>query len=60
MQALKTFQGGNNGKQQGGGQAQMISLAMQEASKLFDQQSGQGKVASEFNGNKISTSEANS
>ncbi|KAK5088117.1 hypothetical protein LTS08_004824 [Lithohypha guttulata] len=58
MQALKTFQGGNNGKQQGGGQAQMISLAMQEASKLFDQQSGQGKVASGTDKQSVITSAA--
>lgn len=34
--------GGNSGA---GGQAQMISLAMQEASKLFDSQASQGNVA---------------
>jgi hypothetical protein len=34
------FQGGGGG----GGQSQMIGMAMQEASKLFDQQSGMGNV----------------
>lgn len=45
LQALKLFSGGgSNG--QSGGQSQMIGLAMSEASKLFDQQSSQGNVAS--------------
>lgn len=48
MQAFKMFQGGGGSSGGGGGQAQMISMAMQEASKLFDQQSGQGNVAGEF------------
>lgn len=47
MQAMKMFQGGQgSGNSGGGGQAQMISMAMQEASKLFDKQSSQGNVAS--------------
>lgn len=45
MQAFKMFQGGGGGG--GGGQAQMISMAMQEASKLFDNQSSQGNLAGE-------------
>lgn len=45
MQALKMFSGGQSS---GGSQSQsaFIGLAMSEASKLFDQQSSQGKVAS--------------
>lgn len=46
MQAFKMFSGGSGGSASGGGQAQMMSMAMQEASKLFDQQSGQGNLAS--------------
>ena len=47
MQALKLFSSGN---QEGSGkssqsQSQFIALAMAEASKLFDQQASQGKVA---------------
>ena len=47
MQAFKMFNSGSSGGQSsgGGGQAQMISMAMQEASKLFDKQSGQGNVS---------------
>lgn len=47
MQAFKMFQGGSGGSSggSGGGQGQLISLAMQEAGKLFDQQNGQGNVA---------------
>lgn len=47
MQAMKMFQsGGNSGSGSGGGgQAQMISMAMQEASKLFDSQASQGNVS---------------
>ena len=49
MQAFKMFQGGGGGGSGGsGGQSQMISMAMQEAGKLFDQQSGQGNVACEY------------
>lgn len=51
MQAMKMFQGGGSQGGQssgGGGQAQMISMAMQEASKLFDKQSSQGNVAGKF------------
>lgn len=52
MQALKMFQGGGGNSQGGqggqGGQAQMMGMAMQEASKLFDQQSSQGNVASKY------------
>jgi hypothetical protein len=50
MQALKMFMGNNNsgggngGNQSGGSQAQLIGLAMAEASKLFDNQASQGKV----------------
>lgn len=50
MQALKMFQGGG-GSSQGGGQSQMMGMAMQEASKLFDQQSAQGNVASKYSPN---------
>lgn len=48
MQAFKMFSGGSGSSGQssgGGGQAQMISMAMQEASKLFDKQNAQGNVA---------------
>jgi len=41
---LKMFQGGGGGSGGSGGQSQMISMAMSEASKLFDQQSSQGNV----------------
>ncbi|KEF54590.1 uncharacterized protein A1O9_09032 [Exophiala aquamarina CBS 119918] len=49
MQALKMFSGGSGGSSGGSGsqsQSQMISMAMQEASKLFDKQNGQGNVQS--------------
>jgi hypothetical protein len=46
MQALKMFSGGQGGQQGGGGQTQLIGMAMSEASKLFDQQNQQGNVAS--------------
>ena len=50
MQAMKMFSGGGGGGNQGGGgQAQMISMAMQEASKLFDSQASQGNVAAGTN-----------
>lgn len=46
MQAMKMFQGGGGSASSGGGgQSQMISMAMQEASKLFDSQASQGNVA---------------
>ena len=52
MQALKMFtgqgggqgQGGGLGGGAGGGQNQFIGMAMAQASKLFDQQAGQGNV----------------
>jgi hypothetical protein len=46
MQALKMFSGGqaNTGSQS---QNAFIGLAMSEASKLFDQQSSQGKVSAD-------------
>ena len=44
MQALKKFSGGQSGGNQS--QSAFIGLAMSEASKLFDQKSSQGKVAS--------------
>ena len=44
MQALKMFSGGQAGGSQS--QSAFIGLAMSEASKLFDQKSSQGKVAS--------------
>lgn len=44
MQALKMFSGGQSGGNQS--QSAFIGLAMSEASKLFDQKSSQGKVAS--------------
>jgi hypothetical protein len=43
MQALKMFSGGGSGGS--GSQSQMVGMAMQEASKLFDQQNSQGNVA---------------
>ncbi len=48
MQALKMFTGGGGGGGGGGGQSQnqFIGMAMGEASKLFDQQSSQGRVSS--------------
>lgn len=45
MQALKMFSGSSGGGS-GGSQSQMISMAMQEASRLFDNQSSQGNVQS--------------
>lgn len=44
MQALKMFSGGGGASGGSGSQSQMVSMAMQEASKLFDQQSSQGNV----------------
>jgi hypothetical protein len=44
MQALKMFSSGQAGGQSQS-QSQFIGLAMGEASKLFDQQASQGKVA---------------
>lgn len=57
MQALKMFtqdsnsgggtdggHGGQGGGGGGGGQNQLVGLAMAQASKLFDEQSGQGKL----------------
>ncbi len=44
MQALKMFSSGQAGGQSQS-QSQFIALAMAEASKLFDQQASQGKVA---------------
>ena len=44
MQALKMFQGGGGASSGSGGQNQMVSMAMQEASSLFDSQSSQGNV----------------
>jgi len=50
MQALKKFSGGGgqsgNSMPQGGAQNQYISMAMQEASRLFDKQSAAGNVVS--------------
>lgn len=52
MQALKMFNGGGGGGEamgsQGGrnSQSQFIGMAMAQAGKLFDQQSGQGNVDS--------------
>jgi len=46
MQALKMFSGGGGGSGGSGGQSQMISMAMQEASSLFENQSAQGNVQS--------------
>jgi hypothetical protein len=54
MNALKMFTGGGAGQggqgSQGGGnsQNQFIGMAMAEAGKMFDQQSGQGNVVSLF------------
>lgn len=45
MQALKMFSGGG-GDSQSGSQNNFIGMAMGQASKLFDQQSSQGNVAS--------------
>ena len=49
MQALKMFSSGQQssggGSSGGQSQSQFIALAMGEASKLFDQQASQGKVA---------------
>jgi hypothetical protein len=47
MQALKMFSGGQSGGSSGGNsQNAFIGMAMGEASKLFEQQSSQGNVAS--------------
>ncbi|RDW73113.1 hypothetical protein BP6252_07020 [Coleophoma cylindrospora] len=47
MQALKMFTGGQSGNSAGGNsQNAFIGMAMGEASKLFEQQSAQGNVAS--------------
>ena len=51
MQALKLFTGGSggggsSGHEGGGGQNALIGMAMGQASKLFDQQSQQGKLVS--------------
>ena len=47
VQALKMFAGGHGGgdESKSQSQSQFIALAMGEASKLFDQQSSQGKVS---------------
>jgi len=42
MQALKSFTSGGGGSGGGGGQTQLISMAMSEASKLFDASNGGG------------------
>lgn len=48
MQALKMFSGGSNGdKQDQNSQNAFVGMAMAQASKLFDQQSAEGNVASE-------------
>jgi hypothetical protein len=50
MQALKMFTGGQSGATaQGNSQNAFVGMAMAEASKLFDQQAGQGNVASGAN-----------
>lgn len=47
MQALKMFSGGQSGNSQSGNsQNAFVGMAMGEASKLFDNQSSQGNVAS--------------
>lgn len=50
MQALKMFNGGGGGEgsghQGGGGQNAFVGMAMGQASKLFDEQSSQGKLVS--------------
>ena len=47
MQALKMFTGGGSGGSQGGNsQNAFVGMAMGQASKLFDQQSSAGNVAS--------------
>jgi hypothetical protein len=46
MQALKMFSAGGAGTASGNSQSQFIGIAMAQAGKLFDQQSGQGNVAS--------------
>ncbi|KEZ45985.1 hypothetical protein SAPIO_CDS1383 [Scedosporium apiospermum] len=45
MQALKLFSSGNE-PQKSSSESAFLALAMSEASKLFDQQASQGKVAS--------------
>jgi len=50
MQALKMFTGGGSGGSSGGNsQNAFVGMAMGQASKLFDQQSSQGNVASGSN-----------
>lgn len=47
MQALKMFTGGgSSSSSSGSSQSEFIGLAMSEASKLFEQQSSQGRVSS--------------
>jgi hypothetical protein len=47
MQALKMFSGGQSGNSSSGNsQNAFVGIAMAQASKLFDQQSSQGKVSS--------------
>ena len=50
MQALKMFTGsggeGGSGHQGGGGQNALVGMAMGQASKLYDEQSSQGKLVS--------------
>jgi hypothetical protein len=48
MQALKMFSGGGSGNSQSGNsQNAFVGMAMAQASKLFDQQSASGNVASD-------------
>jgi hypothetical protein len=50
MQALRMFTSGGSGQtQSGNSQNAFIGMAMSQASKLFDQQSAQGNVASGAN-----------
>lgn len=46
LQALKMFTGGSSSSSSGSSQSEFIGLAMSEASKLFEQQSSQGRVSS--------------
>lgn len=46
LQALKMFTGSSSSSSSGSSQSEFIGLAMSEASKLFEQQSSQGKVSS--------------
>lgn len=41
-------QGGQSGGSSGGGQSQFIGMAMAQASKLFDQQAGNGNTVRHF------------